>query len=357
MEPSRTAVDRPVLPRGTVLVLTFTSVLLGALALRSFADTLAPVLLALIFAISAAPLRTVFTRRGLPEWFGTAASVVLVYLIVLGFAWAALATALRFSALLGEYSAELHAKIMELGDWMARIGLDEDESRSILARIDVGKLVDFAAGVLGGLTGVLTSFFFIVILLFFLVTDSAGFVRKLSTLSNRGRTMAEALTIFADGTRSYLRVSTLFGAAVALVDVGALYLLDIRDPWLWGLLAFLTNYIPNIGFIIGLVPPAVVGLLDHGLGTAVAVVVVYSVVNFLLQTVVQPRVVGEAVGLSASISFLSLLVWTAIFGGIGALIAVPMTILVRAIFIDTDPERTWLGPLLSGGNDAPETPS
>ena len=108
-----------------------------------------------------------------------------------------------------------------------------------------------------------------------------------------------------------------------------------------------TNYIPNVGFIIGLIPPTVVALLDHGPGTAIAVIVVYTVLNVIIQSVIQPRVVGSTVGLSGTLSFLSLVVWTSVIGAVGALLAVPATLFVKAIFIDVDPHRRWLVPLIS----------
>ena len=122
----------------------------------------------------------------------------------------------------------------------------------------------------------------------------------------------------------------------------ALTILDIRYAWLWGLLAFITNYIPNVGFIIGLVPPTIVALLDHDAKTALAVVVIYCVLNIIIQSVIQPRVVGSSVGLSPTLSFLSLIVWAAILGGVGAFLAVPATLFVKALFIDVDPDRRWV---------------
>ncbi len=116
--------------------------------------------------------------------------------------------------------------------------------------------------------------------------------------------------LFARGSRQYLAVATVFGAGVALCDVIALTVLDIRYAWLWGLLAFITNYIPNVGFLVGLLPPTLVALLDHDPGTALAVVIIYCGLNVVLQSVVQPRVVGTTVGLSGTLSFLSLLVWS-----------------------------------------------
>ena len=102
-----------------------------------------------------------------------------------------------------------------------------------------------------------------------------------------------AFTLFAQGTRSYLLVSTVFGAIVAVGDAIALAIIGVPAAALWGLLAFITNYVPNIGFVLGVVPPALLGLLAGGWGEFTAIVVVYSLLNFVVQTLIQPRFVGR----------------------------------------------------------------
>ena len=109
----------------------------------------------------------------------------------------------------------------------------------------------------------LSDIFFLIVLLFFTVADAGDFASKLEGITPRGQRLAEAFRQFAHGSRQYLAVATIFGAIVATCDVVALWILDIRYAWLWGLLAFITNYIPNIGFIIGLLPPTIIALLDH----------------------------------------------------------------------------------------------
>jgi AI-2 transport protein TqsA len=126
---------------------------------------------------------------------------------------------------------------------------------------------------------------------------------------------------------------------------------------LWGLLAFLTNYIPNIGFVIGLIPPAVLALLDSGAAEMVAVIVIYCVINLILQSVIQPKVVGDTVGLSTTLTFLSLVFWAWVLGPVGAILAVPMTLLVRAFLVDADPESRWVLPLVSNREMPAEEPS
>ena len=143
-------------------------------------------------------------------------------------------------------------------------------------------------------------------------------------------------------------VTTVFGLIVAVLDTILLWVLGVPGAFVWGVLAFMTNFIPNIGFIIGIIPPALIGLLEGGPSMMVAVIVLYSVVNMVFCSFIQPRYVGEAVGLSTSLTFLSLVFWTWVLGPIGAVLAVPMSLLLRAILVESDPEGRWRLPLISG---------
>ncbi len=111
---------------------------------------------------------------------------------------------------------------------------------------------------------------------------------------------------------------------------------------------FITNYVPNIGFVIGLIPPAILGLLEGGWEMALAVIVGYIVINTVIQSIIQPKMVGDAVGLSATVTFLSLVVWSFILGPVGAVLAVPLSLLVRAMFVDVDPKAQWFNALIGG---------
>jgi AI-2 transport protein TqsA len=129
----------------------------------------------------------------------------------------------------------------------------------------------------------------------------------------------------------------VFGFIVAALDSTFLWVVGVPLPLLWGLLAFITNYIPNVGFIIGVIPPAVLGLLEGGPGLMIGVIVAYSVINFVIQSVVQPKFVSDAVNLSLTATFLSLVFWTFVIGPLGAIIAIPLTLLTKALLFDVDP--------------------
>jgi AI-2 transport protein TqsA len=124
---------------------------------------------------------------------------------------------------------------------------------------------------------------------------------------------------------------------------------------LWGVLSFITNYVPNIGFVLGLIPPALLALLSGGWGDLIAVVVLYSVLNFVIQTLIQPRFIGDSVGLSTTVTFVALLFWGWVMGALGALLAIPLTLLVKALLVDVDPRGHWLDVLLREEPRPPRT--
>ena len=136
-------------------------------------------------------------------------------------------------------------------------------------------------------------------------------------------------------------VNTVFGLVTGLVDTVMLALLGVPLALLWGLLVFITNYIPYIGFWIGLVPPVLLALLTGGWELAAVVFVLYTVVNFVLTSVIQPKYVGDAVGISVSLTLVALVFWGWVLGTIGAVLAVPLTLFAKALLVDVDPHVRW----------------
>jgi AI-2 transport protein TqsA len=151
---------------------------------------------------------------------------------------------------------------------------------------------------------------------------------------------------FTSGTRTYLIVTTVFGLIVAVLDTAALWIVGIPLAFTWGVLSFITNFIPNVGFIIGLIPPAVLGLLIGGPEKMIVVIAIYGVLNFVVQSLVQPRFIGDAVGLSITVTFLALVFWAWLLGPLGAILAIPLTLLGKTLLVDIDPLAGWADALL-----------
>jgi AI-2 transport protein TqsA len=344
----------PLLPRTLVVLLGGGAAVIIVAGLRGLSEVVAPAFLALVLTICAHPLRRWLSSHGVPRWLATTAVIATVYAVLLVLVLALMVSIARLAELLPQYQQDLHDLVADATAWLARLGVDEEQVAAITEALDPSRSIAVVTGAFSGLISVLSDLFFIVTLLLFLAVDGVSFPVMLGAMSPEHGRFAGAMAGFAVGTRRYLVVSTVFGLIVALLDVGLLYWLDIPLPWLWGMLAFITNYIPNIGFVIGLVPPALLGLLEQGWSGALAVIAGYCVLNVIIQSVIQPRFVGQAVGLSTSLTFLSLVFWAWVFGALGALLAIPFSLFAKALLVDADPRNSWLMPLLSG-RDAPTT--
>nr|WP_260173926.1 AI-2E family transporter [Nocardioides albus] len=312
---------------------------------------LGPIFLAMVLTIVVHPARN-WLARHLPSGVATALSIVTVVVGVVGLGLCVILAVARFATLLGTYSGVAKEKVDDLTAWLTKIGVGSDEVLAIARSFDLSNLLSLVSGALNGMFGLVSSMVFILAMCLFMAIDATALPRQLVSIGHRRPALVRALSSFAVGTRRYLLVSTVFGLIVATLDTVALYLLGVPAPLVWGLLAFLTNYIPNIGFIIGLVPPAILALLDGDFKLMLAVIAVYSLLNVVIQSVIQPKVVGEAVGLSVTLTFLSLIFWSWIMGPIGAVMAVPFTLFVRAIFVEADPAKSWLMPLIAGSAPA-----
>jgi AI-2 transport protein TqsA len=345
------------MPRGVVVLLGTGGAVITVAGVRSFAAIVGPVFLALVLTIAVSPLRRLLVRRRVKGWLAALIALVVANAFLLGVTAALAYSVAKLATLLPQYEDKFAAMVDDARGWLADRGIGDEQLQAALHKIDLASFLDVLQGWLTGLLGVFSDLALIVIVLFFMGLDASGFSDRMREAAQARPEIAEALTGFARGTTRYLIVSTVFGLIVAVLDVGVLYLLDIPLPWLWGLLAFITNYIPNVGFFIGVIPPALLGLLDQGWATLLWVVVAYSVINFIIQSLIQPRIVGEAVGLSTTLTFLSLIFWAWILGPLGALLAIPLSLLVKAVLVDADPSTRWLGGVISGSkvpdDDAP----
>jgi len=242
----------------------------------------------------------------------------------------------------------------ELRAWLGSLGVGPDELAAALSKINLASVAGLLVDLLAGLAGAFSNLLLLLFVVAFMTLDAVGFSRRLPPIRRERPEVIGALDSFVRGTRSYLLVSTVFGLIVAVVDAGFLWLIGVPLPLLWGLLAFITNYIPNIGFVIGLVPPALLALLEGGPKLMITVIVAYSVVNFVIQSIIQPKYVADAVNLSLTLTFLSLIFWSFVIGPLGAVLAIPLTLLTKALLLDVDPNTRWISSLITGGPAPPK---
>jgi AI-2 transport protein TqsA len=353
-----TADPAPTSPPGSrspslLLLVGLAAAVVVVAGLKAFSGTLGPTFFALVLVITVHPVQTWLQRHGVPRVLSVVALLLVIYVILFGLAASLGLAVARLATLLPTYSAQFNDLLTQSTDLLERVGVGQAQINSALSGFSVTSVLGPVQTILGSLTTGLSDLLFILLLLFFLAADAAPFPGLLARAGRDRPQLVAALIDFASGTRRFLVVSTIFGAIVALLDVAALYVLDVPLPWLWGLVALITNYIANIGFVIGVLPPALLALLEHGPTAALVVVIVYAVINFIVQSLIQPKFVGDAVGLSVTLTFFSLIFWGFALGGLGALFAVPLSLLARAVLVDANSSAHWLLPLIAGNADDP----
>lgn len=338
-------------PRMLVIVLTLAGLVLLVQFFQGIASIAAPVFLGLNLVIVAYPLQAWLIRRGVHPILGATATVVLVIAVMTVFVGMMVWSGLELVAELPTYSSQFQQIVLDVSNWLNERGVTPDMVNQQLASIDMSAVTGAAVS---AVTKIATNVYAVIGLLvtvvmgmFFLAMDSMDVERRVRLLSTARLELGQALVDFAQGVRRYWVVTTVFGLVVAVLDVIALLIIGVPLALVWGVLSFLTNYIPNVGFIIGLVPPAILGLAAGGWTSFLWVVLSYCVLNFVLQSVIQPKVAGDAIGVIPTVSFLSLLFWAWVLGPLGAILALPCTLLAKAVLIDADPNSRWVNSLIA----------
>jgi predicted PurR-regulated permease PerM len=280
--------------------------------------------------------------------------VVSVYALVLGVTLGVAIALGRLAVLLPSYTAELDSSVRDVGAWLQQLGVGSAQVSSMADAIDVSHVLRLASGVFGAVLSFASGLFFVGTMALFMGLDTPATQRVLHEVRAARSDLVTSLVTFAQSTRTYMAVSAAFGLIVAVIDGVALRLIGVPGAFVWAVLAFVTNFVPNIGFVIGVIPPAVIGLLEGGPGLMVGVLVVYSLINVVVQSIIQPRYVGDAVGLTPTLTMLSLVFWAWLIGPLGALLAVPLSLLSRALLVEADPRARWALPLVTGRTQAEE---
>ncbi|MBW4721217.1 AI-2E family transporter [Saccharothrix obliqua] len=335
------------LPRGLVVLLGTAAAVISGAGVKAVAWLIGPVFLALTLVIAVVPVHGWLRRRGVPKWVAATVLAAGVYAILLFLVVVLVVSVAQLATELPRYAARARALADAAVSGLAEYGVGAEELGRVATGLDLGKVAGVLGAVLSGVGGLASNIVFLLCLLVFLSVDAGSADARLAVIAADRPEVATALRRFAKGTRDYLVVSTVFGLVVAVLDGVALAIMGIPLPVLWALLAFITNYIPNVGFVMGLLPPALLGLLEGGWQLAVWVVVVYSVLNFVVQTLIQPRFMGNSVGLSTTVTFLALLFWAWLIGPLGAILAIPLTLLVKLLLVDVDPRARWADALLT----------
>jgi AI-2 transport protein TqsA len=325
-------------------------IIAGFMAASSIITTL---FFAFVIAVSVTPLMNWLRRRGLPLWlsFSMVALAVAVFVITV---FALLIVSIhQFVGVLPTYQDRIGDIEDTLSNFLNSHGVDIQRIRD-LNTFQPSSMINFMVSLLKQVAASLSNWGFILFLAAFMLIESAVEPAKLQKALHSDSPVPSRILNFTENIRSYIVINAWIGLLCAIINTVVLVLLGVDFAVLWGVFSFLMSFVPMVGFVISVIPPMLLALFEFGLLRALIVLAAYIIINTITDNIVYPRIVGRGLNLSALVVILSVFFWTWVLGPLGAILAVPLTMMVKELFLDASDETRWLGMLMEPLSDEDE---
>jgi len=339
---------------GTRALLTVACVMVIVKGLDEAEPLLVPMVFAAFLSVMAAPLVIWLKARRVPTALGVPLVVVGVLGVVGGIGALVGGSVNAFIQAAPRYRARLDVMFGDAFSWLTSQGV-------VVNRVNVRKLInpgaalDLVGDTLSGLASVLSNVLLVLLLITFMLFEVTELPDKLRAAAGVGNEASyKHYGRVAGKVKQYVLIKTYMSAATGVVVSFALWLIGVDFPLLWGLLAFLLNYIPNIGSVIAAVPPVLLALVQFGVARALAVLAVFVGVNMVVGNVIEPPLMGRRLGLSSLVVFVSLIFWGWLWGTMGMLLSVPLTMTVK-IMLENSAQWRWIAVLMDGASSSPRS--
>jgi len=310
-----------------------------------------PFLLALFLAIICAPAVTWLTRRKVPIGLAILTVVIILLGIFSGFGAILGGSVNEFTAFASQYQARFDGLVESASSWFEARDIDP-ETLDILNMLQPSRLINLLGGVLKNLAAVLSNLFMIILTMIFMLLEAASVpVKVRAAVGDSSRFDVDNMRHAVIQVQRYLGLKTLTSVATGLLIGFWTAILGLDFAVVWGLLAFLLNYIPNIGSIVAAFPAVLLSLVQGGIYYAVLVAIGYVVVNVGIGNFIEPWLMGRTLGLSTLVVFLSLVFWGWMWGSVGMLLSVPLTMIIKILLENTDDLR-WMAVMLDSRRGA-----
>ncbi len=331
------------------LLLTLACLVIVVLGMRYAASVINIILVGLFVVMGLSPVLEWLRRRGVPAWL----TITIVLVAFLAVAAALVAILASYVGQVGSrvtvYQDRLSEMIAGINGWFGGHGVDTTDFFSKF--VDVERIAGSISTLLGSVVDAFTNIFLMVMVVLFMLAQVYSFPRRVYSRLNLSEGFARSFKEFGEVTRSYLFTKGWLAAIAAAISTGIYYAFGVDFALLWGIVFFILSFIPNFGFVISLIPPFAVTLLEAGFTRAALVVLSVVVMNTIVDNGIAPRFMSRSVGLSTLAVFLSLIVWAWILGPVGALISIPLTLMVKLLVLDSYESTRFLSLFLTGGRD------
>lgn len=336
------------LPRTWLWLFGMAAIVIIIGGLKAISSIITPFLLASFLTIICIPPLTWMQKKGIPGWV----SFVLLFSTV-GFSFFLLFLAVKDtseSLVLKAplYQERLGAQLWQLRELAVEYGVPREFIPDAIPLPNVSTLTGMARNLAGAL-GQFTAYTFFVLLVFmFLLLEERSIVNKVEAAFPGRKRIRVRTRSFLRSVNRYLAIKTTSSVATGLIAGIGLWLLGVDFPILWGVLTVLLNFIPTIGSIVAAIPPVLIAFLGLGVPEGLLTMALYVGVNTAIGSIIEPRFLGQTLGLSPVIVLLSLLLWGWVLGPVGMLLSILLTMIVK-LALESSPHTRWLGIMLSDG--------
>lgn len=329
---------------GTIVTLAALVVIVAGL--KAAAPLIVPFMLSVFIALLLSPPLQWLIRKGVPK--PLAFLIVIIFMLALFISLTGLVST-HIADLFAKSETWQHAMIENLQKWIVQLqewGITVDKE-AVFEFLQPQKVFTFTLSLLKNSTTLLSNSFLIFFTVLFMLIESFHIKEKIKYIESDGSTgLAERLDAFTERLNQYFTLKAFTSALTGIWIVAVLYWFDIPYPLLWGLGGFVLNFIPVIGSIIAAVPPVLIALATHGFVDALWVAGWFLIINTAIGNLLEPKLMGKGLELSELVVFLSLVFWGWVFGKVGMLLAVPLTMIVK-FALETSESTKWIGVLLS----------
>lgn len=315
--------------------------------MKAAESLLVPFLLSVFIAVICSPPLAWMHKRGVP--YLIALLVIIGVIVIFGVLVGAVvgASVNSFSQDLPEYQEKLRGLSASFLSWLSGLGVNLADTH-LKDSFNPGTAMSMVGTTLASLGNVMGNAFMILLTVIFILAEESVFYNKLRAASgDTGKTLA-AVQRFTSSVNRYMALKTALSLLTGLLVMIWLWILGVDYAVLWGLIAFLLNFVPTLGSIIAAVPAVLLAIVQLGTGHALLTAAGYLVVNVVVGNVLEPRFMGKGLDLSALVVFLSLVFWGWVLGPVGMLLSVPLTMTLKIAFESFD-ETRWLAVVLGSG--------
>ena len=344
---------QPVAPKTNAVVVA-ASVVIVIYGMQLAKALLIPFLLAAFIALITVRPMLWMQRKGVPAVLA-ALSIVLVVMLILTVVGTVVGRSIAdFTAALPSYQERLDRIVSDVLTFMAENLNGDDSIQGIGDLINPGRVMGFVTVFLNAMRGVLTSVFLIFFTVVFILLEASQLKVKIEAAFGSSEVKLDGPRAFLINLGRYLGIKTLVSFATGFLAWLLTWSVGLDFPLLWGMLAFLLNYVPTIGSIIAAVPAILLALIQLGPGEALVVMIGFATINVSFGNLIEPRLMGYGVGISPLVVFVGLIFWYWVFGPVGMLLSVPLTMVVK-LLLESDEETRWIAILLGSERDAKHT--